>query len=352
VSDTEPIADSGVALPKADGTVTPACARTRREATTAPTRASLAVEATALTKRFDGRAVVDGLSLAIEPGEVFGLLGPNGAGKTTTIMMLTTLLKPTSGTARIFGLDVTRHGDRVRRHFGYVTQQLVTRYLLTGRESVEIEAALYHVPRRRVRARTQEVLALAGLSEHANRLVEQYSGGMKKRLDLACGLLHNPRLLVLDEPTLGLDVQSRHDMWQHIDELRAEGVTVLLATNYLDEADLLCDRVTIIDHGREIVTGAPCELRRGVRADVIELETSEPQRVADDVRKQPYVENAVVQQGRVHVYVDDAATRLPTVVQRCLELAVSLERVSCSGPTLDDVFLLHTGRELSDGGAR
>jgi ABC-2 type transport system ATP-binding protein len=308
--------------------------------------AGLAVEAAALTKTFDGRPAVDGLNLAIEPAEVFGLLGPNGAGKTTTIMMLTTLLSPTSGSARIYGYDVTRDGDSVRRQIGYVTQQLFARYLLTGRDSVEIEAALYHVPRRHVRKRTDEVLALAGLTEHGERFVEHYSGGMKKRLDLACGLLHHPRLLILDEPTLGLDVQSRHDMWEQIGQLRSRGVTVLLATNYLDEADRLCDRVMIIDRGREVVTGAPRELKRSVRAEVVEIESERPAELGATLARRNYVRDVVVLTGSVDVYVDDAARRLPALIGQAVELGLPPTRVSYSAPTLDDVFLLHTGRKL------
>src|SRR6266545_4517265 len=249
----------------------------------------LAVDAEALTRSFGELMAVDSLSLGIPTGEVFGLLGPNGAGKTTTIRMLASLLKPTGGSARIFGHDVTREGDEVRRLIGYVTQQLTARYQLTGREAVEIDAALYHVPRKRVRERAREVLELVGLTEHADRPVQEYSGGMKKRLDLACGLLHHPRLLILDEPTLGLDVQARHNIWEHIGILRDRGVTILLATNYLDEADRLCERLMIIDRGREIVTGTPAELKRAVGADAIEIETNAPQAVVETVDGKEWV---------------------------------------------------------------
>ncbi|MFI7636214.1 ABC transporter ATP-binding protein [Nonomuraea sp. NPDC049400] len=228
----------------------------------------LIIEADQLSRAFGDRLAVDGLALAIERGEIFGLLGPNGAGKTTTIRMLSTLLPPSGGRARVCGFDVVRAAGEVRRRIGYVMQQVspMGHYMLTGREKAEIEAALYHVPRRQVRARAGAVLELVGLSESADRLVQEYSGGMQKRLDLACGLLHRPELLILDEPTLGLDVQSRHHMWDHIRSLCDDGMTVLLATNYMDEADRLCDRLTIVDHGRQVVSGTPAELKAAMGA--------------------------------------------------------------------------------------
>ncbi|MFI7702811.1 ABC transporter ATP-binding protein [Nonomuraea sp. NPDC049480] len=228
----------------------------------------LIIEAERLSRSFGGHLAVDGLTLAIAPGEIAGLLGPNGAGKTTTIRMLATLLPPSGGAARVCGFDVVRAAGEVRRRIGYVMQQVspMGYYMLTGREKAEIEASLYHVPRRQVKDRVAEILDLVGLSEHADRLVQDYSGGMQKRLDLACGLLHRPELLILDEPTLGLDVQSRHHLWDHIRALCDQGTTVLLATNYMDEADRLCDRLTIIDHGREVVRGTPAGLKEALGA--------------------------------------------------------------------------------------
>jgi ABC-2 type transport system ATP-binding protein len=228
----------------------------------------LIIETESLSRSFGGHPAVDGLTLQIAPGEIFGLLGPNGAGKTTTIRTLATLLPPSGGAAQVCGFDVVRAAGEVRSRIGYVMQQVspMGYYMLTGREKAEIEASLYHVPRRRVKARAAEALDLVGLSEHADRLVQEYSGGMQKRLDLACGLLHRPELLILDEPTLGLDVQSRHHMWDHIRTLCDQGMTVLLATNYMDEADRLCDRLTIIDHGREVISGTPAELKEAIGA--------------------------------------------------------------------------------------
>jgi daunorubicin resistance ABC transporter ATP-binding subunit len=307
------------------------------------------IEAESLTRTFGEFRAVDGLSLSVDRGEVFGLLGPNGAGKTTTIRMLTTLLAPTSGTARVCGFDVMKQPGEIRRRIGHVMQLVAWRGMLTGRECVEIEAGLFHVPPRLCRQRAEEVLELVGMLPHADRLWTQYSGGMKKRLDLACGLVHQPEVLVLDEPSLGLDVQSRHRIGEYVRGLAAGGVTVLLATNYLDEADRLCDRLTIIDHGREVAAGTPAELKRSVGADVIQVTTPDQARLRPALQQQPWVKKIVESQpDEVHIYVEDASIALPAVMNLCSEIGVAPERITYSQPTLDDVFLMHTGRELRE----
>jgi ABC-2 type transport system ATP-binding protein len=319
------------------------------------TAAAAVIEAEGLVRNFGAQRAVDHLDLRVDRGEIFGMLGPNGAGKTTTIRMLTTLLAPHAGTARVCGFDVMRQPGEVRRRIGHVMQLVAWRGMLTGRECVEIEANLFHVPRKQCRARAEEVLDLVGLLPSADKLWTQYSGGMKKRLDLACGLLHKPEVLVLDEPSLGLDVQSRHRIWEHILGLRDEGVTVLIATNYLDEADRLCNKLTIIDHGRVIVTGTPAELKRGVGADVVQVAIREgrtPERLRSAIAGQTWVKQIVEpDEGEVHVYVEDAAVAIPAIMQLAVASDVELERVTYNQPTLDDVFLLHTGRELREGEA-
>lgn len=310
---------------------------------------SAVIETLGLRKVFDGHVAIDSLDLQIERGEVFGLLGPNGAGKTTTIRMLTTLLAPSAGSARVCGFDVATEPSEVRRHIGYVMQRIAYRGLLTGRECVEIEAALYHLPRREIPLRAEAVLDAVGMLSHADRRWTTYSGGMQKRLDLACGLLHSPEVLVLDEPSLGLDVQSRHNVWEYVRERRGGGATILLATNYLDEADRLCNKVAIIDQGRIVVEGSPAELKRSVGADVIEVTTNEPERLRRAIAGERGVKKIVVREsGDLHLYVEDASVALPAVMRFGLEHGFELERVTYSQPSLDDVFLLHTGRELRE----
>ena len=309
---------------------------------------SAIVETTRLARSFGSNRVVDGLDLRVEAGEIFGLLGPNGAGKTTTIRMLTTLLAPSSGTARVCGFDVGREAGEVRKRVGYVMQEIPRGlYALTARERVEMEASLYHVPRASVKARAAAVLEVVGLLGDADRRFTTFSGGMQKRLDLACGMLHEPQLLVLDEPTLGLDVQSRHNMWEYVRGLQAKGVTVLLATNYLDEADRLCDRLTIIDHGKMVVTGVPMALKRAVGADVVQVTSpSEPDLLAA-LQTQPWVVRVAGNgAGDVTVHVADGATAIPAIMRVATDAGLTLDRVTYSQPTLDDVFLLHTGHEL------
>ena len=309
-----------------------------------------AIETEGLTRLFGDHRAVDHLDLRIEAGDGFALLGPNGAGKTTTIRMLTTLLAPSEGVARVCGFDTRLEPREVRRRIGYVMQQTeLSNSLMTGREKMELEAALYHVPWRRCRDRAEELLDLVGLLPHADRQIREYSGGMKKRLDLACGLVHRPGVLILDEPSLGLDVQSRHHMWDYISRLRAEGVTILLATNYLDEADRLCNRLTIIDHGRAVVTGSPAELKRAVGADVVQIEAGNMETLAEAIAGAQWVQRSIVTESDgLHVYVDDAAEALPELMRLSLDRGVELRKITYSRPTLDDIFLLHTGKELRE----
>lgn len=306
------------------------------------------IETTRLARSFGSNRVVDGLDLRVEAGEIFGLLGPNGAGKTTTIRMLTTLLAPSSGTARVCGFDVGREAGEVRKRVGYVMQEIpLGLYALTARERVEMEASLYHVPRASVKARAAAVLEVVGLLGDADRRFTTFSGGMQKRLDLACGMLHEPQLLVLDEPTLGLDVQSRHNMWEYVRGLQAKGVTVLLATNYLDEADRLCDRLTIIDHGKMVVTGVSMALKRAVRADVVQVTSPTERDLLAALQTQPWVVRVAGNgAGDVTVHVADGATAIPAIMRVATDAGLTLDRVTYSQPTLDDVFLLHTGHEL------
>lgn len=236
-----------------------------------------AVETNNLTKRYGDLLAVDSLSLKIEEGEIFGLLGPNGAGKTTTLSMLATLLKPTTGGAHVNGFDVVTQSDSVRHSIGIVFQDPSSDDVLTGRENLYLHALMYGVPKNERSERIQKVLKLVDLEDRANDVVKKYSGGMRRRLELGRGLLHNPRILYLDEPTLGLDPQTREHIWQYIENLvKSEKVTVIITTHCMDEADRLCNRVAIIDHGKIVALDKPSALKAKVGGEIIKLRTRTP----------------------------------------------------------------------------
>ena len=233
-----------------------------------------AIEAKSLRKTYGSVTAIDDLSLTINSGEIFGLLGPNGAGKSTTLRILITVLQPTSGTAKVLGHDVVEEADTVRSLIGYVPQERAIDRFLTGREHLELLGDLYHLPKAHAKERIAELLKLVNLEEQADRAAKTYSGGMKRKLDIACGLLPNPKIVFLDEPTLGLDVQSRLRIWDYIRQLREQGITIVMTTNYLEEADQLCDRLAIIDGGKIKVIGSPKELKAGLGGDRLTLTTA------------------------------------------------------------------------------
>jgi ABC-2 type transport system ATP-binding protein len=308
-----------------------------------------AVEVRDLVREFGPLRAVDGLSMTVAEGEIVGLLGPNGAGKTTTIRILTTLLRPTSGSASVCGFDVVRQPDEVRRSIGYVMQEIALDYLMTGREHLELQARMYHLPPKEVKSRVAEVLRMVELTEAADGKAYDYSGGMKKRLDIAAGMLHRPRVLILDEPSLGLDVQSRHNVWGYIEGMRRDGVTVLLATNYLDEADRLCDRLVIIDKGKVVVEGTPEGLKAAIGADVVSVQLEEgAEKLQSALGARPEVQETVASHDGLHVYVREAASFLPALVRLADELGLQPGEVTYKRPSLDDVFLLHTGHGLAE----
>ncbi len=322
----------------------------------------VAIDVMELAKTYPGGIeAVKGISFQVRRGEIFGFLGPNGAGKSTTIMMLITLVRPTSGTATVNGLDITKHPYRVRLQLGYVSQDLALDDNLTGRENLRLQAGLYHIPQDQVDARIDEVLRLVELEERASSLVESYSGGMRKRLDIACGLIHRPNILFLDEPTLGLDIQTRRDIWQHIERLRAENdMTIFVTTHYMDEADALCDRIAIIDRGVIKAIDSPATLKAQLGGDVIYLrfdDSSSPGgRSAGDavaatleaLRGLPEVKD-VSSHGDEHVVVArNGDSLLPRVFEIAQEKGARIGSVSLKRPSLDDVYLAHTGRTLRD----
>ncbi|HET7250181.1 MAG TPA: ATP-binding cassette domain-containing protein [Gemmatimonadales bacterium] len=299
------------------------------------------IESHALRKEFGRRVAVEGLDLTIERGEVFGLLGPNGAGKTTTLMMLVTLLPPSSGTARVNGWDVVSEADRVRQSIGIVFQDQTLDTLLTGRENLELHARLYGVPADVRGPRMRELLALVDLEDRADEQVKKYSGGMRRRLEIARGLLHRPAALFLDEPTLGLDPQTRDRTWSYIRRVvRDEGTTVVLTTHYMDEADLMCDRVGIIDRGRIVALERPAALKAALGGAVVRLRAAHAD--LDAVRAVAGVAGVESRDRAIEVSLREPHLHLAAL----LAAVPQVESVEVHEPTLNDVFLKYTGREL------
>lgn len=311
------------------------------------------IETNGLRKQFGtgDQAVeaVRGVDLAVERGCVFGFLGPNGAGKTTTLRMLVTLLPPSGGEARVAGYDLTTQAADVRRHIGYVAQGFSSAKGMTGRGELVMQGRMYGMSARDAKQRAQEVLDALDLADAADRTTGTYSGGMRRRLDVGMGIVHRPPLLFLDEPTTGLDPQARAGMWDEIVRLRDQGTSVFLTTHYLDEADTLCDRLAIIDHGRIVIEGTPAELKRRVAGDVVTVGV--PDRAADVlvlVQAQPFVREASADDGIVRAYVDHGETALPVLLRLLDAQGLAPQTLSLNRPSLDDVFLRQTGRSLRD----
>jgi len=307
----------------------------------------------ALQKIFPGDVrAVDSVSFEVREGEVFGFLGPNGAGKTTTISILNTLMLPTGGRAEVLGFDVVTQASQVRKGIGLVPQDLTSDEELTGRENIELQSSLYHIPYTEANKRADELLALVGLTDSQHRIVKTYSGGMKKRLEFATGLVHNPKILFLDEPTLGLDIQTRTSIWEHIRKLRSESnMTIFVTTHYLEEADGLCDRIAIIDHGKIIALDTPDGLKKAVGGDVIEVEIAEcNENVLEMIRS---IKGVTLLEGkcsgnRARIKVPESNAALPLILEGFWSKKVAVLNVAVKKPSLDQAFLEYTGRELRD----
>jgi ABC-2 type transport system ATP-binding protein len=310
-----------------------------------------AIETSELTRRFNGLVAVDRLNISVERGEVFGLLGPNGAGKTTTISMLCTILKPTSGSARVNGFDIVKQDMQVRKSIGIVFQDPSIDDRLTGRENLYMHANLYGVPPGEQKSRIDRVLKLVELEDRADDILRTYSGGMRRRLEIARGLIHYPRVLFLDEPTIGLDPQTRGHIWLYIEDLRkAHDITMVLTTHYMEEADRLSDRIAIMDYGKIVASDTPSGLKETLEGDVITVKTKEADRLSSVLAGTAGILKASAVDDRLEITVRGGKALLPRIVEAAAKSGVFVESVSLREPNLEDVFLHYTGRAIRPEG--
>ena len=312
-----------------------------------------AIEINSLSKRFKDSIAVDNISLNVEEGEIFGFLGPNGAGKSTTMMILTTLLKPTSGHASVYGYDVVSNSHQVRKNIGFVQQEIGIDEYLTARENLQFQCKISQIPKDQIQARIDEVIDLVELTEKQNEPSSTFSGGMRKRLDLACGLIHRPKVLFLDEPTVGLDIQTRRKIWQYIRKIHKEfGMTLFVSTHYMEEADNLCDRVGIIDYGKIQIIDTPESMKNNLETDMITFSI-----VSDKIKKEQFLEKLKTLELIKDVKINDTnmivqSSNSTQVVPQIFEVAsgigLNIDSFVLNKPTLDDVFISYTGHNLRD----
>lgn len=310
-----------------------------------------------LKKRYGKVEAVKDISLSVEPGEIFGLLGPNGAGKTTTIRCLCTLTKPDSGKVEVSGISVIDQPKLARQRLGYVAQEVALDKVLTGRELLQLQSALYHLPKATAKKRIEDVVEVLGLGEYADKKTGSYSGGIRRRIDLAAGLLHQPDVLVLDEPTVGLDIESRFVVWDLLRKLREAGTTVLITSHYLEEIDALANRVAIIDKGIVIAEGTPSQLKDNVGGDRITLRIqefspmTEAEKAKDMLQALPFVQEVIInsaQGNSLNLVVTPQSDALMSIQQSLKDVGLPTFGIAQSRPSLDDVYLAATGRTLMD----
>jgi len=309
------------------------------------------VETRSLSKSFGAVKAVNDISFAVESGEIFGFLGPNGAGKSTTIMILTTLLKPTSGQVLVSGYDVVMHPKQVRQNIGYVQQESTVDEYLTGRENLLLQARLNHIPKNQINKKIDDVLELIELSDKQNDPVITYSGGMRKRLDIAGGLLHQPKVLFLDEPTVGLDIQTRRKIWEYIKKIHKEfQMTIFLTTHYKEEADQLCDRIGIIDSGKIQIIDTPENMKNAKGNEVISLtfENGNSEEFLAQLSQIDLVKKINKDSDKLVLFVSKGTEVIPKIFQISSTLEIKITSISLTRPTLDDVFISYTGREIKD----
>jgi ABC-2 type transport system ATP-binding protein len=309
-----------------------------------------AIKAEGLTKVFNGSLVaVDHINFGVKHGEIFGFLGPNGAGKTTTINMLITILKPTEGKASILSYDIAKQNNEVRYSIGVVPQEYTADEDLTGYENILLCADLYGISRKISTKRALELLKLVELTEFKDKKVQTFSGGMRRRLELACGLINRPKVLFLDEPTLGLDVQTRAATWNYIKTLKKEfGMTLFMTTHYLEEADALCDRIAIIDHGKIIVVGTPTELKDSLGGDIISVAIKKDVDITGLVEKIEHVKEVKKENGSYLIKSENGEVTAPLIIEALRKEGHVVTRLSLTKPTLNEVYLQYTGRSMRD----
>lgn len=308
------------------------------------------IEVERLHKEFGSLKAVDGISFYVQEGEIFGFLGPNGAGKTTTIKMLTTLLKPTSGKASVAGYSIAENPKEVRKNIGIVFQDPSLDEDLTGRENLEFHAILYKIGKERRDKKIAEVLKLIELEDKADVLVKNYSGGMKRRLEIGRGLVHEPRVLFLDEPTLGLDVQTRRHIWEYIKRLNDTGkVTLILTTHYIEEADYLADRVAFVDHGKIVALDTPQALKDKLGGDVVSIEVhKEIDNLHKHLKKFKWVKTITKHEGYLDLTVDEGEKKIPEIIMLAQKQGIAVGSVSIHKPSLEDVFIHYTGKSIRE----
>jgi len=312
-----------------------------------------AIEVNSLTKQFGNSKAVDNISFAVKEGEIFGFLGPNGAGKSTTMMVLTTLLKPTSGEALVGGYNVVSEAKKVREKIGYVQQEISVDEFLTGRENLYLHARINQIPNNLIKSRIDDVLELVELGEKKDQATITYSGGMRKRLDIANGLLSRPSVLFLDEPTVGLDIQTRRKIWGYIKKIRKDfGMTIFISTHYMEEADNLCDRIGIIDHGKIQVIDTPKSMKSAIGNEIISFNLvdgkADQDTLIDQISKIEFVKEVKNKQDLITVFSTKSNEVIPKIFQASTNLEMRINSLTLKQPTLDDVFISYTGHDLRD----
>ena len=312
-----------------------------------------AIKVDSLSKQFQKFKALDNISFQIEEGEIFGFLGPNGAGKSTTMMILTTLLKPTSGNASVQGFDVVTQAKKVRENIGFVQQEIGVDEYLTGRENLIFQSRISQMPKEKVQSRIDEVISLVELEEKQNEAAITYSGGMRKRLDIACGLLHRPKVLFLDEPTVGLDIQTRRKIWEYIRKIHKEfEMTLFVSTHYMEEADKLCDRVGIIDYGKIQVIDTPETMKNAMGNDTVSFSLMDGIARQDElinrIEQIEFVNQVIRKQGEIIIKSSQCSEVIPKIFQTTSEMNIEINSLSLNKPTLDDVFISYTGHNLRD----